>query len=74
MDPKCGRGSEAVLRKPAFPGALIKATWRKGEFGWNTYQTEADQFGGMSFALCPALLRFFEEPPKNLYAKVEAKA
>ena len=53
-----------------FPGSMAVLEWRREEFGGNWYYSADLDIEGW---LCPALLGYFYEPPKALYAKFEAK-
>jgi len=64
------RGFRLLFSAAPFPGANAELEWRRAESGGNWYYSrELDQEGW----LCPALLRYFEVPPKKIYAKFEAK-
>ncbi|MDP7611004.1 MAG: hypothetical protein QGH62_01025, partial [Nitrospinaceae bacterium] len=44
--------------------------WLREESGGNVYWSDKFEMEGW---LCPALLRYFEKPPTNIYLKAEAK-
>ena len=51
-----------------FPGADLKLEWLREEMGGNVYRwPEADHEGW----LCPALLKYFESAPTNLYVQLK---
>ena len=47
-----------------FPGCKKKLTWIREEFGGNWYKDEAGREGW----LCPALFKYFDEAPAEIYA------
>ena len=53
-----------------FPGATLKLEWVRSEFDGNWYRLENPPMEGW---LCPALFKYFEEPPKEIYVKAEGK-
>jgi hypothetical protein len=54
----------------AFPGYQQKLTWIREEFGGNWYASDDPPMEGW---LCPALFRYFQDAPAELYVKAEAK-
>ncbi|MCB0825611.1 MAG: hypothetical protein KDC26_05440 [Armatimonadetes bacterium] len=66
--PDAENGFALVFSQHEFPGATIHLTWRRAEMSGNTYWCEELQ---QEAWLCPALLKFFEEPPAELFAKVQ---
>jgi len=67
--PNAERGFLAVFSPSQFPGAQIVLDWVGQEGGGNVYRWPEK---GMKGWLCPALLRYFEEPPAKLYIQVKA--
>lgn len=62
-------GFVMVFSAGAFPGGSIELTWRRAETSGNVYYCEQlDQEGW----LCPALLKYFPEPPPKLYVRISA--
>ncbi|MBN1853685.1 MAG: hypothetical protein JW829_13215 [Pirellulales bacterium] len=53
-----------------FPGAQVKIDWVREECEGNWYKLEDPPMEGW---LCPALLKYFDEPPKQIYVKAEPK-
>jgi len=49
-----------------FPEAQSKFTWIESGHGGNWYSSESF---GMNGWLCPALLKYFDEAPKELYVR-----
>lgn len=52
-----------------FPGAEMELIWLREEYGGNVYGWE-----GREGWLCPALLRYFEQPPKKIYVQMRDAA
>ena len=50
-----------------FPGYDAELTWELEEHGGNWYFWEARKMRGW---LCPALLLYFENPPKKIFVKI----
>lgn len=73
------KGFKLYFSANAFPQYQIKADWVKEEYGGNWYEVSTDQWKDKSFYhktdktmmgwLCPALFKYFEKAPKNLYIK-----
>ena len=53
-----------------FPGYEFRLEWRRSESDGNWYYS-ADF--GLEGWLCPALLRYFDQPPKELFVQVKSK-
>ena len=68
--PNADKGFKLFFSPTPFPGYTVKLEWRREEYGGNWYFCE--QFGIEGW-LCPALFRFFDEAPAELYAKAEEK-
>lgn len=66
--PGAERGFRAVFSARPFPGAQFKLEWRRPESGGNWYYSPEFKMEGW---LCPALLKYFPEPPREIYVKVE---
>ncbi len=69
--PDAREGFAMLFSDQAFPGATIQMEWRRPELSGNTYWCEQFQVEGW---LCPALLKYFGEPPKHIYVKVQPLA
>ena len=68
------RGGFRLLFSPQpFPGCQRKLTWVREEMGGNWYRADQpDRLGRTGEGwLCPALLRYFDEPPAEIYVKAE---
>jgi hypothetical protein len=51
-----------------FPGFQRRLRWVRSEMGGNWYQADQPPREGW---LCPALLRYFDQAPTEIYAKAE---
>jgi len=63
-------GFRLMFSAGEFPGHDLKLDWVREGDGGNWYRAEAL---GMEGWLCPALFKYFDEAPKHLFAKFEAK-
>ncbi len=66
--PKAREGFLAVFSASYFPDAQIVLEWVREEGGGNVYRWPEK---GMEGWLCPALLRYFTEPPAKLHIQVK---
>lgn len=66
--PNADQGFRLVFSPHAFPGYAAKLEWRREETGGNWYFSPTFQIEGW---LCPALFKYFDTAPKELYAKAE---
>lgn len=53
-----------------FPGYMLKVIWKRKEYGGNWYYSEDLKIEGW---LCPALFKYFQTAPKEIYLKAEAQ-
>jgi hypothetical protein len=67
--PNAAQGFLAIFSARPFPGAQIELDWARAESGGNVYRWKEK---GMEGWLCPALLRYFAEPPDKLFIQVRA--
>ncbi len=65
-----GSGFRLIYATAPFPGYQAKLEWRREEYGGNWYF--CPQFGIEGW-LCPALFKYFDKAPQELYAKAEPK-
>lgn len=65
--PNAAEGFRIVFSASEFPGTMFKLTWVRPELNGNVYRS--DELGQEGW-LCPALLKYFVEPPKEIYLKV----
>ena len=62
-------GFVMIFSASPFPGADYQLEWQREETGGNIYLwREAGQEGW----LCPALLRYFDSPPQQIYVQLRA--
>ena len=69
--PDAVRGFNLIFSATPFPGHQYRLDWRREESGGNWYYAEALDMEGW---LCPALLKHFEEPPRQLYVQTKGRA
>ncbi len=69
--PDAHNGFTLIFSELAFPGHMVSLDWMHEEFGGNVYHCkELDMVGW----LCPALLKYFNEAPKQIYAEVRPRS
>ena len=68
--PGAQSGFKLLFAPAPFPGYTTRLIWRREEYGGNWYYSE--QFATEGW-LCPALFKYFENAPKDIYAKAEPK-
>jgi len=66
--PDAKQGFRLLFSPRPFPGYQKKLTWLRGNMGGNDYALEDPPMEGW---LCPALFKYFEEPPPEIYVKAE---
>ncbi|MSR31199.1 MAG: hypothetical protein EXR99_06785 [Gemmataceae bacterium] len=66
--PDARQGFRMLFSSGSFPGFQKKLEWVREEMGGNWYRT--DQPPGEGW-LCPALFRYFDAAPQELYVKAE---
>jgi hypothetical protein len=66
--PDARKGFRLIFSEGPFPGYQKELTWVRKDFNGNWYRTEDPPMEGW---LCPALLKFFDEPPEKIYVKAE---
>jgi hypothetical protein len=69
--PNAAAGFTLLFAATPFPGYQQRFSWRREEFGGNWYFSDAYQKEGW---LCPALFKYFEQAPKELYAQAKSAA
>ena len=67
--PRSESGFRMLFSSSPFPGFQRHLTWKCEEFGGNWYRMEDSAMEGW---LCPALFRYYETAPANLYLRAEA--
>jgi hypothetical protein len=68
--PNAGQGFRLLFSATPFPGYKVKLDWRRGEYGGNWYFSPEYKMEGW---LCPALFKYFDKAPGEIYAKAEPK-
>jgi hypothetical protein len=63
-------GFRLIFSKTQFPNYDFKFEWLREGDGGNWYRSEQFNMDGW---LCPALLKYFDAPPKEIYVRFEAK-
>ncbi len=64
------RGFKLFFSSTPVPGYTVKLVWRRSEFAGHWYWCEQFSLEGW---LCPALFKYFDQAPKEIYAKAEPK-
>ena len=67
--PNAERGFTMIFSASPFPGHQFRLEWRRGDESGNWYYAPQLDLEGW---LCPALLRYFDEAPKELYVQVRS--
>ena len=68
--PDAHHGFRLLFSAAPFPGFQRKLTWVREEMGGNWYKADEPPMEGW---LCPALFRYFDEAPQEIYVKAEEK-
>jgi hypothetical protein len=68
--PDAESGFLLLFSASPFPGHELRLEWRRIDVGGNWYYCPEFRLEGW---LCPALLRYFEEAPKQIYVQVKPK-
>jgi len=68
--PDATNGFRLLFSAQPFPGYQKKLTWLRGDMGGNYYKMDDPAMEGW---ICPAMFRYYQSAPKELYVKVEAK-
>ena len=68
--PDAENGFRLLFSATPFPGYTVKLEWRREEYGGNWYYSSQFNMEGW---LCPALFRYFEKAPSELYGRAEPK-
>lgn len=69
--PNAAGGFRLLFSASPFPGHMIRLERRREEYGGNWYF--CPEFGIEGW-LCPALFKYFDEPPGQLFARAEARS
>ncbi|GAB2174597.1 DUF6717 family protein [Dongia sp. agr-C8] len=68
--PDAAHGFLLVFSAGPFPGYQLKLDWRRAESDGNWYHAPALDLEGW---LCPALFRYFEAAPPEIYVQVRPR-
>ena len=68
--PNADQGFRLIFSASAFPGYSARLEWSQAELSGTWY---AAPEWGMEGWLCPALFKYFAEPPAEIYVKAEAR-
>jgi hypothetical protein len=68
--PNADEGFAMLFSSADFPGSQHRLEWRRPDRSGNVYYSRELQLEGW---LCPALLRYFDGPPSELFVQVKAK-
>lgn len=68
--PNAEKGFRLLFSQTPFPGYSNKLEWRREEYGGNWYFSPEFNMEGW---LCPALFKYFDQAPKEIYVKAEPK-
>lgn len=68
--PNAETGFRALFSGQPFPGYQDKLVWQRAEMSGNVYRSDSLDLEGW---LCPALLKYFETPPAEIYVSVSAR-
>jgi hypothetical protein len=66
--PKAEQGFRLLFSAGPFPGYQVKLSRLRSEYGGSWYQWPETNMEGW---LCPALFKYFPEPPSTLYVRAE---
>jgi hypothetical protein len=68
--PSATNGFRLLFSAQPFPGYQKKLTWLRGDMGGNYYEMDEPPMEGW---ICPAMFRYFDTAPPELYVKAETK-
>lgn len=68
--PNARTGFRLLFSASPFPGYQKRLVWKQEEMDGNWYASDDPPMEGW---LCPALFRYFDQAPAELYLKAEAK-
>jgi hypothetical protein len=66
--PDARGGFRLLFSTRPFPGYQKTLTWLRGDMQGNYYRLDDPPLEGW---ICPALFRYYRDPPRNLYVKAE---
>ena len=68
--PEADKGFKLVFSSQPFPGFTARFDWNREEMGGNWYSWKERCIEGW---LCPALFKYFETAPKEIYIRVSPR-
>jgi hypothetical protein len=68
--PNAKSGFRLLFSATPFPGHQVKLEWKREEYDGNWYFSPEFKTEGW---LCPALFKYFDKAPKEIYVKAEPK-
>ena len=68
--PDADKGFRIIFSATPFPGHTVELEWRREEVGGNWYYNRKLDMEGW---LCPAMFKYFDKTPPELYARIESK-
>jgi hypothetical protein len=68
--PDAEQGFLLIFSARPFPGQEIHLSWRRVDMDGNWYYTERFDLEAW---FCPALLKYFSDPPKDLFVQCKAR-
>src|SRR4051812_47045021 len=68
--PGAEKGFRLLFSATPFPGFMARLEWRREEHGGNWYYSPEFDMEGW---LCPALFKYFETAPKEIYVRQRGK-
>ena len=68
--PGATNGFRLLFSAQPFPGYQKRLTWLRGDMGGNYYKMDDPAMEGW---ICPAMFRYYQIAPKELYVKAEGK-
>jgi len=66
--PNAQKGFRLLFSATPFPGYKVKFEWAREEYGGNWYFSPDFKMEGW---LCPALFKYFDREPKEIFVKAE---
>ncbi len=68
--PDAAAGFLLIFSSTPFPGHIFRLEWRRSDSEGNWYYAPDFEIEGW---LCPALLKYFDTPPRHIYFQVSPK-
>ena len=68
--PDARKGFRLLFSASPFPGYTNELEWRREEYGGNWYFSPDFKMEGW---LCPALFKYFDKAPKEIYVKAQPR-